>query len=224
MNYTIEGGSLPVLICKLNAGESILSQAGGRTWMKGNITTDNTTEGGVKKGLGRMLSGEKLFMSRYTANGDCEIAFASSFPGTIVARELGKGESLICQKKAFLASTEEVELSMHLQKKVGKGLFGGEGFVMQKVTGPGMVFLEFDGHCVEYDLAPGERMVCDTGVVAAMEETCGYEIQSIKGLKNIIFGGEGLFETVVTGRGKVWLQSMTIEQLASLIVPYIPSK
>lgn len=145
MNYSIEGGSLPVLICKLNAGESILSQAGGRTWMKGNITTDNTTEGGVKKGLGRMLSGEKLFMSRYTANGDCEIAFASSFPGTIVARELGKGESLICQKKAFLASTQEVELSMHLQKKVGKGLFGGEGFVMQKVTGPGMVFLEFDG-------------------------------------------------------------------------------
>ncbi|MGE4214187.1 MAG: TIGR00266 family protein [Anaerotignaceae bacterium] len=224
MNYSIEGGTLPVLICKLDAGESIISEAGGRTWMKGNITTENKAEGGIKKGLGRMLSGESLFMSRYTANGPCEIAFASSFPGTIVATELAKGETIICQKKAFKASTESVELSMHFQKKLGKGLFGGEGFIMQKVTGPGIVFLEFDGHCVEYNLASGEKLICDTGVVAAMEETCGFEIESIKGIKNIVFGGEGLFETVVTGPGKVWVQSMTIEQLASLIVPYVPSK
>lgn len=224
MNYTIEGGALPVLICKLNPGESILSEPGGRSWMKGNITTENRAEGGIRKGLGRMFNGENLFMSRYTAKGPGEIAFASSFPGTIVATELAKGECIICQKKAFMACSDGVELSTYFQKKLGTALFGGEGFIMQKVEGPGMVFLEIDGHCVDYDLAPGERLVCDTGVVAAMEETCGFDIESVKGLKNVVFGGEGLFDTVVTGPGKVWLQSMTIEHLASLIIPYVPSK
>lgn len=224
MNYSIEGGALPVLICKLNAGDTLISEPGGRTWMKGNITTDNKAEGGFKKGLGRMFNGENFFMSRYTANGPSEIAFASSFPGTIVATELAKGESIVCQKKAFMACTENVEFTTFFQKKLGTALFGGEGFIMQKVTGPGTVFLEFDGHCVEYDLAPGERLVCDTGVVAAMEATCGFDIETVKGIKNVVFGGEGLFDTVVTGPGKVWLQSMTIEQLAKLIVPYVPSK
>ena len=224
MNYSIEGGALPVLICKLNSGESILSEPGGRSWMKGNITTENRVDGGLKKGIGRMFNGENLFMSRYTANGPSEIAFASSFPGTIVATELAKGESIICQKKAFMCCSEGVELSTYFQKKLGAALFGGEGFIMQKLVGPGIAFLEFDGHCVEYDLAPGERLVCDTGVVAAMEETCGFDIVTVKGIKNVLFGGEGLFDTVVTGPGKVWVQSMTIEHLASLIIPFIPSK
>jgi uncharacterized protein (AIM24 family) len=174
--------------------------------------------------LGRMFTGESLFLSKYTAQGPAEIAFASSFPGRIIPMELGPGRSIICQKKAFLAATAGVTLSVYLQKKLGKGLFGGEGFIMQKITGPGFVFLELDGHCMEYSLAPGERLVCDTGVLALMEESCQMDIQMVKGVKNMLFGGEGLFDTVVIGPGKVWLQTMTIPHIAGLISPYIPSK
>ncbi|OQA13046.1 MAG: hypothetical protein BWY62_01449 [Firmicutes bacterium ADurb.Bin356] len=171
-----------------------------------------------------MFAGESLFLSKYTAHGPSEIAFASSFPGRIVAKELGPGESIICQKKAFMAATYGVQLAMHFQKKLGTALAGGEGFIMQRITGPGLVFLEIDGHAVEYTLAPGERIVCDTGVVAIMEDTCTMSVEMVKGVKNVLFGGEGLFDTIVTGPGKIHLQSMTIAQLAKLIVPFIPSK
>lgn len=222
MNYRIEGDSLPVVLCQLRAGESMISEVGGRTWQKGNIETE-TFGGSAKKALGRMFSGESLFLSRYTARSDSEIAFASSYPGAILAAELTKGETIICQKGAFLAATEGVNLSIYLNKSLGKGFFGGEGFIMQKIQGPGTAFLEVDGHCVEYDLKVGERIVCDTGVLAAMEETCTMDIQMVKGVKNVIFGGEGLIDTVVEGPGKVWLQSMTVPKLAALIRPYIPT-
>ncbi len=224
MKYSIEGGTLPVAIIDLQPGEQLVSEAGGRTWVRGNITTQTSSAGGMKKSLGRMISGESLFMSVYTAQGPAQIAFASSFPGKIIAKPLQPGESIICQKKAFMCATAGVELSVFFQKKFGAGLFGGEGFIMQRVTGPGLVFLEFDGHVVEYSLAPGERVVCDTGVVAMMEQTCNMEIERVKGVKNVLFGGEGMFDTVVTGPGKVWLQSMTLPGLASLIIPFIPSK
>lgn len=224
MEYSIEGGSLPVVICKLSAGEVMLSEPGGRTWQKGDIVTENKTEGGIGKSLGRMFSGESLFMSRYTAKGNGEIAFASSFPGKIVAKELSAGESIICQRSSFMASTADVKMSVYFQKKLGAGLFGGEGFIMQKITGPGTVFLELDGHCVAYDLAAGERVVCDTGIVAIMDETCKMDIETVKGLGNMFFGGEGMFNTVITGPGKVYLQTMTIAQLARLIIPFIPDK
>lgn len=123
-----------------------------------------------------------------------------------------------------MAATYGVELAVHFQKKLGAGLVGGEGFLMQRVTGPGLVFLELDGHCVEYDLAPGEQVVCDTGVVALMDSTCQMDVQMVKGVKNVLFGGEGLFDTVVTGPGKVYLQTMTIAQLAKLLVPFMPKK
>lgn len=163
-------------------------------------------------------------MSRYTAQGNSELAFSSSFPGRIIAKELQPGQSLVCQKSAFLCGTAGIEVAMHFQKKIGAGLFGGEGFIMQRVTGPGLVFLEIDGYCQEYDLMPGEQLICDTGVLAVMDITCQLDIQMVKGMKNMIFGGEGLFDTVVTGPGKVYLQTMTIGKLAGLMAPFVTQK
>ena len=224
MNYTIEGGSLPAVIISLNAGETIISEAGGRTWSRGPVVSESKAEGGIGKSIGRMFSGESLFMSKYTAQAPAEIAFSSSFPGRIIARELGPGQSIICQKSAFLCASYGVELAVHFQKKLGAGLAGGEGFIMQRVTGPGIVFLEVDGYCQEYDLMPGEQLICDTGVLAIMDETCQMDIQMVKGVKNMLFGGEGIFDTVITGPGKVYLQTMTIEKLASLMIPFLGNK
>lgn len=221
MRYSIEGGSLPAVVLHLDPGEVIISEVGGRTWMKGPVETETTGGGGFGKSLGRMFSGESLFMSRYTAKGSAEIGFASSFAGRIIAKELGPGQSIICQKSAFLCATEGVELAVHFQKKVGAGLFGGEGFIMQRITGPGLVFLELDGYVKEYDLAPGEELVADTGVVALMDASCQMDIRVVKGLKNKFLGGEGLIDTVVTGPGKVYIQTMSIPKLAGLLAPFI---
>ena len=224
MQYSIEGGSLPAVIISLNAGEKIISEVGGRTWSRGDVTTETTSNGGAGKALGRMLTGESLFMSTYTSNGPCEVAFTSSFPGRIVARELGPGESVIAQKSAFLCASYGTQLSVYVNKGVGKGLFGGEGFLMQKITGPGIAFFEIDGYCKEYDLAPGEKLVCDTGVMALMDESVTMEIQTVKGLKNKMFGGEGLFDTVLIGPGKVSIQTMTAKNVANLLIPFLPLK
>lgn len=215
MRYTIVGDNLPALILQLNPGESVISQVGGRTWSRGQIKTE-TKGGSLGKALGRMISGESLFMSHYTAMSPAEIAFTSTFPGKIVARVLQPGESVICQKSAFLCATAGVDLSIHFQRKMGAGFFGGEGFIMQKVTGPGMAFFELDGYCPEYDLQPGEQIVCDTGVVALMDSTCTMNVQMVQGAKNVLLGGEGLFDTIVTGPGKVMLQTMSAAKLAGL--------
>ena len=223
MQYRIEGGSLPAVIINLNPGETIVSEVGGRTWSRGPILTE-TKGGSAGKAFGRLLTGESLFMSHYTAQGPAEIAFTSSFPGRIVARELQAGQSVICQKSAFLCATAGVELSAYVQKKIGAGLVGGEGFIMQKVTGPGLAFFEFDGYCPEYDLAPGEELTCDTGVLAMMDETCTMDVRMVKGAKNLLLGGEGLVDTVIIGPGKVFLQTMTDADIAKLIIPFIPDK
>ena len=224
MTYSIEGGTLPAVVIQLNAGESLISEAGGRTWSRGQVTSESKAEGGLGKSLGRMLSGEGLFMSRYTAQGPAELGFSSSFPGSIIAWELQAGESIVCQKSAFMCATSGVDLAVHFQKKLGAGLAGGEGFIMQRITGPGTVFLEVDGYCKEYDLQAGERLVCDTGVLAIMSASCQMDIQTVKGFKNALFGGEGLFDTVVTGPGKVYLQTMTAEKLAKIILPFVSKK
>ena len=224
MDYTIEGGTLPAVIIRLDAGETIISQAGGRTWSRGPVVWESKAEGGIGRSIGRMFAGESLFMSRYTAQGPAEIAFSSSFPGRIVARKLGSGQSIICQKSAFLCATEGVDLAVHFQKKLGAGFAGGEGFIMQRVTGPGTVFLEIDGYCQEYDLVKGEQIICDTGVLAIMDDTCHMDVQMVKGARNIFFGGEGLFNTVITGPGKVFLQTMTVAKLAAQILPFVPQK
>ena len=224
MRYTIEGGSLPALFISLEPGEKLVSEVGGRIWTRGDIVTETSSEGGIGKMFGRMITGESLMLSTYTANSAGEIAFASSFPGSIIARELGAGEDFIAQKSAFLCATYGVEMSVETNKKASSGILGGEGFLMQKFTGPGIVFLEIDGYCKEYDLAPDEKIVCDTGLLAAMDSSVTMNVESVKGIKNKLLGGEGLFDTILTGPGKVYLQTMTIPRIAQLIIPYLPKK
>lgn len=224
MKYQIQGETLPVVICQLEAGETMITEGGAMSWMSPNMKMQTTTNGGVGKAFGRALSGENMFQNRYTSmGGDGLIAFASSFPGSIKAFEVGPGKEYIFQKKAFLAGEAGVNLSVHFHKRVASGLFGGEGFILQKVSGHGVVFAEFDGHVVEYELQPGQQIVVDTGHLAAMEATCQMDVQTISGAKNIFFGGEGLFNTVISGPGRVWLQTMPIMNVANAISPYIPT-
>jgi uncharacterized protein (TIGR00266 family) len=225
MKYTIEGGQLPVVVCSLDANEEMFTESGGMSWMSNNVTMSTNMEGGFMKGLGRALSGESFFMATYKAEGGPgTIAFASSFPGSIIALDLAAGQSMVCQKKAFLAASRTVTLAVHFQKQLGAGLFGGEGFIMQKVTGPGMVFLEIDGAAIEYDLQPGEILKVDTGHVALMQESVQLDVTTVKGFTNVLFGGEGLFLTTLKGPGHIWLQSMPIENVARNIVPFVPHK
>ena len=225
MRYRIEGTPLPVVICELNAGEQMITERGSMSWMSPNMKMETTSNGGIGKVLGRMFSGEAMFQNRYTAmGGPGMIAFASSFPGTILAVEITPDRPLIVQKSAFLASTTGVELSVFFQKKLSAGFFGGEGFIMQKLTGHGVAFLEIDGYTVEYDLAPGERLIVDTGYLATMDASCSMDIQSVPGVKNMLFGGEGIFNTVIIGPGKIRLQTMPINSVASSIAPFVVSK
>ena len=224
MKYQIEGESLPVVICTLEAGEKIVTEGGGMSWMTPNMKMETTTNGGVGKAIGRMFSGEKMFQNIYTAEGgEGTIAFASSLPGSIRAFEIAPGKEMVFQKRAFLAAEPGVTLSTFFNKKASSGLFGGEGFIMQKMSGNGLMFAEFDGHVVEYELKAGEKMVMDTGHLAAMDATCTIEIQSVPGLKNKFFGGEGFFNTVVTGPGKILVQTMPLVKLAGSILEYMPS-
>lgn len=192
--------------------------------MSPNMKMDTSTNGGIGKAFGRMFSGESMFQNTYTSQGGKGlIAFASSFPGSIKAFEVRPGQEYIFQKKAFLASEAGVSLTVHFQKKVASGLFGGEGFILQRVSGNGIVFAEFDGHVVEYDLQPGQQIVIDSGYLAAMTASCQMDIQTVPGLKNMVFGGEGLFNTVITGPGHVWLQTMPISSVANALRPYFPA-
>ncbi|GAA6493555.1 TIGR00266 family protein [Candidatus Bariatricus faecipullorum] len=224
MQYQIKGDTLPVVICQLEAGETMITERGSMSWMSPNMKMETSTNGGVGKAFGRMFAGEAMFQNRYTAQGGHGmIAFASSFPGSIRAFEIGSGKEYIFQKKAFLAGEAGVNLSVHFHKKVASGLFGGEGFILQKVAGMGTVFAEFDGHVIEYDLQPGQQIIVDSGYLAAMDSTCQMDIQTVPGLKNMVFGGEGLFNTVITGPGHVWLQTMPISAVAGALRPYFPT-
>lgn len=224
LNYKIEGGHLPVVICYPEPGQTLCCESGAMSWMSPNMHMETNSGGGVKKALGRLFSGESLFMNEYTAQGSTGmIAFASRFPGSIIPYEVTPGNEIIVQKKGFLAMEKGLDLSIYFQRKLGKGFFGGEGFIMQKVSGNGLIFLEIDGHCVEYTLGAGESIILDTGYLAAMSATCTMDIETIKGAKNIFFGGEGLFNTRVTGPGKVYIQSMPIWQIAQELIPYMPT-
>lgn len=224
MRYEIKGDTLPVVVCYLEGGEQMITERGSMSWMSPNMKMETTTNGGIGKAFGRMFSGEAMFQNRYTAmGGNGMIAFASSFPGQILARQIVPGQELIVQKTGFLASEAGVSLSVYFQKKLGAGFFGGEGFIMQRLSGNGMAFLEFDGHVVQYDLQPGQQIVVDTGYLAAMEGSCSIEVQTVPGLKNMVFGGEGVFNTVVTGPGRVWLQTMPISNVAGEILKFMPS-
>ena len=222
MEYRIEGKPLPVVICQLSAGETMITERGSMSWMSPNMKMETTTGGGLGKALGRMFAGEAMFQNRYTAQGGPGmIAFASSFPGDIRAFEIGPGRELVVQKSGFLASEATVELSVFFQKRLGAGLFGGEGFIMQRLSGRGIVFTEVDGFVMEYDLSAGQSIIVDTGYLAAMDVTCSMDIQAVPGVKNMVFGGEGLFNTVVTGPGRVYLQTMPISSVAGAVRPFI---
>lgn len=224
MRYEILGETLPVVVCQLEGGEKMITEGGGMSWMSPNMLMETTTNGGLGKAFGRMFSGEKMFQNVYTAQGgNGMIAFASSFPGSIKAYEIGPGQEMVFQKSAFLAGEAGVELSVFFNKKFSSGLFGGEGFIMQKISGYGTVFAEFDGHVVEYELQAGQQIVVDTGHLAAMTAGCSMEVKNVPGVKNMLFGGEGLFNTVISGPGKVWLQTMPISNVAGILRPYMPS-
>jgi uncharacterized protein (TIGR00266 family) len=224
MEYKVEGTPLPVVTCQLQNGETMITERGSMSWMSPNMQMETTSGGGLGKALGRMFAGDSLFLNRYTARGGPGlIAFASSFPGDIRPFQIGPGRELIVQKRGFLAAEASVNLSVHFQKKLGAGLFGGEGFIMQRLSGSGTAFVEFDGHVVEYELRSGQSIIVDTGYLAAMEATCSMDIQTASSVKNALFGGEGIFNTVLTGPGRVWLQTMPIYNVANAIRPYIPT-
>ena len=224
MKYEIKGETLPVVICYLENGEAMINEGGSMAWMSPNMKMETTSNGGIGKVFGRMFSGEKLFQNVYTAmNGNGMIAFASSFPGSVKAFQISPGYEIIAQKSAFLASERCVQYSIFFSKKFSSGLFGGEGFIMQKFSGNGTLFAEFDGHVVEYELQPGQKIIVDTGHLAAMSATCSMEIVSVPGVKNMLFGGEGFFNTEITGPGHVWLQTMPISNVAGALRPYLPT-
>lgn len=225
MQYKIEGETLPVVVCELAAGEKMITEGGSMAWMSPNMKMETTTNGGLGKALGRMFSGEKLFQNIYTAQDRPGlIAFTSSFPGSIKAFNISPAQEMIFQKRAFLAAEGGVKLDIFFNKKVGSGLFGGEGFILQRVSGNGVAFAEFDGHVVEYELKEGQKIVINTGHLAAMTTTCTMDVQTISGAKNVLFGGEGFFNTVITGPGRVWLQTMPIMKVANAIIPFLPTQ
>lgn len=223
MKYNIEGGSLPIVEVSLENNETIVTQGGGMVWMSPNLKME-TTAGGIGKAFSKMFSGESIMQNRYTAmGGPGFITLASSFPGSIIPFEITPNQPMIVQKSGFLASTAGVELAIHFNKKAGAGFFGGEGFIMQRLSGQGVAFVEIDGYCKQYTLAPGQQLIVDTGNLAAMDATCTIDVQAVKGVKNMLFGGEGFFNTVVTGPGRVFLQSLPISTLAGAVRPYIPT-
>lgn len=222
MKYEIKGGEFPVVICSLSDGESMITERGSMVWQTPNIKME-TRGGGVGKMFARAFSGDSMFQNIYTAQGDGVIAFGTSFPGRILPMRISPDNELVMQKRSFLASTPGVRLEVVFNKKLGAGLFGGEGFIMQRLSGSGTAFVEIDGELVEYSLAPGQQIVVDTGNVAGFEPTVSMDIRQVPGLKNKFLGGEGLFNTLLTGPGKVWLQTMPISNVALAIRPFIPT-
>ena len=223
MRYDLIGGSFPVVVCHLENGEKMITEKGSMVWMSPNMQME-THGGGLGKMFSKAFSGESMFQNHYTSrNGPGMIAFGSSFPGQIKVLDIRPGQEMIVQKSAFLASEPGVELSIFFQKRLGAGFFGGEGFILQRLSGYGTAFVEIDGDLVEYELMPGQQLIVDTGNVAGFSSTVRMDIQTVSGAKNVLFGGEGLFNTVLTGPGRVWLQTMPIYNVANAIRPYLPT-
>ena len=222
MRYEIRGGEFPVVICELNDGEAMITERGSMVWQTPNMEME-TRGGGLGKMFSRAFSGESLFQNIYTARGAGSIAFGTSFPGKILPMEIGPGREIIVQKRSFLASTPGVTVEIFFNKKLGAGLFGGEGFIMQRLSGEGLVFVEIDGDVFETTLGPGEQLIADTGNVAGFEASVQMDIRQVPGLKNKFLGGEGLFNTLLTGPGKVWLPTMPISGVAAALRPYFPT-
>jgi uncharacterized protein (TIGR00266 family) len=223
ISYRIDGTTLQVVTIELEPGEVIYSESGGMSWMSGNVEMNTHSGGGLGRMVRRALSGESLFITDfYVDQGRGTVAFASEFPGKIIPFDLKPGESIIVQKDAFMCAEKSVDMDMHFRKRLGTGFFGGEGFIMQRITGPGLAFLEVDGEVVEYELQPGQQLKVDTGHLAAMEASVDFDVTMVKGFRNILLGGEGLFLASVRGPGKVWLQTMPMSKLAQKIAQFMP--
>jgi len=223
MRYDLIGGSFPVVVCHLENGEKMITEKGSMVWMSPNMYME-TIGGGLGKMFSKAFSGESMFQNHYTSRGGPGmIAFGSSFPGQIKVLDIRPGQEMIVQKSSFLAAEPGVELSIFFQKRLGAGFFGGEGFIMQRLSGQGTAFVEIDGDLVEYELMPGQQLIVDTGNVAGFSSTVRMDIQSVSGAKNVLFGGEGLFNTVLTGPGRVWLQTMPIYNVANALRPFLPT-
>ncbi|VVC03781.1 Mitochondrial biogenesis AIM24 [Candidatus Bilamarchaeum dharawalense] len=223
MKNKIEGEVMQALTLELEPGEQVFAESGAMVWMSNNVNMESYMRGGLSAGIGRMFTGESLFMVRYTVtSGTGVVTFAPSFPGKILKLEIAPGKEMICQKDAFLVAQESVNLETVFKKKLGVGLFGGEGFLLQKLSGKGLAFVEIDGEVFEMNLKAGEKMKIDTGSIAMFEPTIKYEVEMVKGVKNMLFGGEGLFLATLEGPGKIWLQTMPASSLAQKIIPYIP--
>jgi len=221
MEFRVEGISMQTLLVEMDEAEAMFTERGGMAWLS-NVDMDTSAKGGLMKGLGRMVSGESLFMTTYTAKrGGGKIAFTPEAPGTVLAMPLEAGQALLCQRDAFMCAEDSVDLSMHFHKRLGAGLFGGEGFFLQKVEGPGHVFFEIAGEAYETSLASGEVLSVDPGHIALFEPTVDFSITRVKGVRNMILGGEGLFLAKVTGPGKVWLQSLPLPNLAAKLNRYV---
>jgi uncharacterized protein (TIGR00266 family) len=222
MKFEISGTVMQTVAIDLDPGEQIYSQTNTMAWMNEAIVMDTHTGGGFLAGLKRSLAGGSLFITDFTAQGPGHVAFAPRFPGTIIAKTLAAGDSLICRKETFLCAQKSVTLELAWQRRLGAGFFGGEGFTLQKVTGPGTVWLDLSGEVVERDLAVGEKLLVHAGHVGIQTTTVEFDIQMIRGFKNVVFGGEGLFLATLTGPGHIWLQSMPIMNLAEEVGRYLP--
>ncbi|MGD8623207.1 MAG: TIGR00266 family protein [Anaerolineae bacterium] len=223
ISYRIDGTTLQVVTIELEPGEVVYSESGGMSWMSGNVEMKTHSGGGIGRMFKRALSGESLFITDFFANrGQGTVAFASEFPGKIIPFDLKPGESIIVQRDAFMCAEKSVDMDMHFRKRLGTGFFGGEGFIMQRITGPGLAFIEVDGEVVEYDLQPNQHLKVDTGHLAAMEASVDFDVTMVKGFRNILLGGEGLFLASVRGPGKVWLQTMPMSKLAQKLVQFMP--
>lgn len=218
MRYELSGTTMQSLDVFLSAGETVYTESGGMSWMRGDIGMETSTRGGLMKGLMRMASGDSFFMTTYRCNsGEAHITFTPEAPGSVLTVELGQGETRICQKDAFMVAEESVSLEAHFRQKLGAGVFGGEGFILQKLTGPGTAWVEIDGEVREYILQGGETMKVDPGHIAMYEESVNFDLERVKGVKNMFFGGEGIFLATLTGPGRVWLQSMPISGLVARV-------
>jgi uncharacterized protein (TIGR00266 family) len=225
MKYRINGTTMQALDILLQKGESVFTEIGGMAWYRGGVKMDTNMPGGLLGGLGRAISGESLFLTTYTAASDlAEVTFTPEAPGSIIAQELAPGESLIAQRDAFMCAQSGVGLAVHFKKRLGAGLFGGEGFILQRVTGPGVAFFEVDGEVRELELKQGERIRVDPGHIAIFDATVTHDIEMVKGVTNVLFGGEGLFLATLTGPGRVWLQTMPLNNLIAKIAARLPSK
>ena len=223
MKYKTEGTVMPLLHIFLDEGESVISERGAMVWMDDNIDMHTGSHGGIGGGIHRMLMGESFFINRFTAKGaPGSVSFGLSAPGKIMDFKIGEGKELICQKDAFLAATGGVKLSSYVKKKLMVGFAGGEGFVLQKLSGEGHAFLEIDGEVYKKYLEAGETIFVETGSIAAFERSVSYDVERLKGVRNVLFGGEGFWLSKLTGPGTIYLQTMSMSLLAERLVPFLP--